>query len=348
MNYAIIGCGRIAAKHIEAALYNHLNIIAVCDVSEAAMDRLLSEQGLDSTNIKRYTDYKIMLEKNKIDLIAISSVSGARAGIAKDCLIAGVNLIIEKPMALSIRDADEIIRLSEENNCKVTVCHQNRLYSSVQSVKKAVEYSMLGKVSHAAVHIRWNRGIDYYSQASWRGTWVMDGGMLLNQCIHCIDMLCWLMGDTISEVYGVTKNQFHTGIETEDVALAVVKFKNGAVAIIEGTTNIYPKNLEETIYIFGQNGTVKLGGKNTNTIEHWEVAGHETPPDVSFPFGTGHKGVYADVIDAIQNNRQPYIGVEAGRNAVELILAIYKSQKEGKPVGLPLMDFATIDMKEAI
>ena len=240
------------------------------------MEQLLSEHGLSNAGIKRYTDYKVMLAENRLDLIAIAAVSGVRAEIAKHCLMAGVNLIIEKPMALSMKDTDEIVRLSDENKCKVAICHQNRLYPSVQSVKKAVDSEMLGKISHAAAQVRWNRTLDYYSQAGWRGTWSLDGGTLMNQCIHCIDLLRWLMGDEITEVYGTVRNQFHEGLETEDVALAIVKFKNGAIATVEGTTNIYPKNLEETLYLFGQTGTVKLGGKNTDTIEIWNTAKLET------------------------------------------------------------------------
>ena len=217
MKYALVGCGRIAANHLRAALNSRLRVAAVCDISEAAMDRLLSEHGLSEAGIRRYTDYKVMLAENNLDLIAVTAVSGVRAEIAKHCLAAGLNLIIEKPMALSIKDADEIIRLSEENNCNVAVCHQNRLYPSVQSVKKAVDAGILGQISHAAAHIRWNRNLEYYRQAAWRGTWALDGGTLMNQCIHCIDLLRWIVGGEITEVYGTVKNQFHEGLETEDV-----------------------------------------------------------------------------------------------------------------------------------
>ena len=175
----------------------------------------------------------------------------------------------------------------------------------------------------------------------------------MNQCIHGIDLLRWMMGGEIDEVYGVTRQQFHDYLEAEDLGMAVVKFKNGAVATIEGTTNVYPKNLEETLYLFGENGTVKLGGKSTNNIDVWDFAdeGEEDQKNkgleeaTSNVYGNGHTSLYADVIDAIEQDRLPYVDAYAGKNALELVLAIYKSQKEGRPVRLPLHDFASIDMK---
>lgn len=174
----------------------------------------------------------------------------------------------------------------------------------------------------------------------------------MNQCIHGIDLLRWMLGNEIDEVYGATRQQFHKYLEAEDIGMAVVKFKNGAVATIEGTTNVYPKNLEETLYLFGDTGTVKLGGKSCNAIDVWDFADqketdeqnkglHEVTSNV---YGNGHTSLYADVIDAITNDRQPYVDAVAGKNALELVLAIYKSQKEGRPVKLPLKDFGSIDM----
>lgn len=174
----------------------------------------------------------------------------------------------------------------------------------------------------------------------------------MNQCIHGIDLLRWMLGDEIEEVYGATRQQFHDYLEAEDVGMAVIKFKNGAIATVEGTTNVYPQNLEETLYVFGENGTVKLGGKSTNNIDVWNFL-DETEEDnknkglkeaTSNVYGNGHTSLYADVIEAIKNDRTPYVDAVAGRNALELVLAIYKSQKEGRAVKLPLHDFASIDM----
>lgn len=177
----------------------------------------------------------------------------------------------------------------------------------------------------------------------------------MNQCIHNIDLLRWMMGDEVEEVFGMTDRLNHPYIEAEDLGIAIVKFKNGAYGIIEGTTDVYPKNLEETLYLFGEKGTVKAGGTSVNKIEEWRFSDtlddpdevikefSENPPNV---YGFGHTPLYADVIDAIENNREPYVNAEAGKRALELVLAIYKSAAEGAPVKLPLKTCATIDYIE--
>ena len=273
MKYALIGCGRIAVNHMKAAINNELEIVAVCDVLEEKMEELLAKYGLEKDeSIKRYTDYKKMIEELQPELASIATESGIHAEIALYCIEKGVNLIIEKPMAMSIEDANKIIDLAEEKNVKVSACHQNRFNVAIQKLRKAVESGRFGKLSHGSIHVRWNRNAGYYEQAPWRGTWEQDGGALMNQCIHGIDLLRWMMGDEIEEIYGATRQQFHDYLEAEDVGMAVIKFKNGAIGTIEGTTNVFPKNLEETLYIFGENGTVKIGGTSTNNIDVWDFA----------------------------------------------------------------------------
>lgn len=356
MKYALIGCGRISTNHIKAAVNNSskLELSAVCDIVPERMQQLLEKHGLENDDsIKRYTDYKVMIEEIAPELVSIATESGSHAEIALYCIDKGINVIIEKPMAMSMADADEIIRRSQLKHVKVCACHQNRFNVAVQKTRKALESGRFGRLSHGSVHVRWNRNQSYYDQAKWRGTWAEDGGCLMNQCIHGIDLLRWMFGNEVDEVYGTTRQQFHNYLEAEDVGMAVVKFKNGAVATIEGTTNVYPKNLEETLYIFGEKGTVKIGGTSTNNIDVWDFA-DETDGDLenkglkeatSNVYGNGHTSLFADVIDAINNDRAPYIDAIAGRNALEMILAIYKSQKTGEPVKLPLKDFASIDMK---
>lgn len=354
MNYALIGCGRIATNHLKAAINNKLNVVAVCDVLPEAMENLLAKHGLEKdTSIKRYIDYKKMITENDITLIGIATESGIHAQIALDCIDSGINVIIEKPMAMSIIDAEEIIRRSYAKGVKVSACHQNRFNVAIQELRRSLVADRFGKLSHGSIHVRWNRNQDYYTQAPWRGTWGQDGGCLMNQCIHGIDLLRWMMGDEVEEVYGTTRQQFHDYLEAEDVGMAVVKFKNGSIGTIEGTTNVYPKNLEETLYIFGENGTVKIGGTSTNNIDVWDF-NDETEADnnnknlqesTNNIYGNGHTSLYGDMIDAIQNDRKPYVDAIAGRNALEMVLAIYKSQKTGLPVKLPLKDFASIDMK---
>lgn len=355
MKYALIGCGRIATNHVKAVLNNGLDFVAVCDIASEHIENLLRLHDLqEGRAIKRYTDYKKMIEENPdIELIAIATESGTHAEIALYCIEHGINCIIEKPMAMSIADADMIIKKAEEMNVKVAACHQNRFNIAVQKTRKALEEGRFGKLSHGAVHVRWNRNESYYEQASWRGKWASDGGALMNQCIHGIDLLRWMLGDDVEEVYGQTRQQFHDYLEAEDVGMAVVKFKNGTIATIEGTTNVYPRNLEETLYIFGENGTVKIGGKSTNNIDVWDFK-EETIEDkenrgleevTSNVYGNGHTSLYADMIDAIKNNHTPYVDAVAGRNALEMILAIYKSQKTGQAVKFPLTEFASTDME---
>lgn len=354
MNYALIGCGRIATNHIKAVLNNGLNLVAVCDIVPEHMETLLAKHGLQNdASIQRYTDYKKMLtEHPELELIAVATESGLHAQIALDCIDAGINVIIEKPIAMSMADADEIIRRSEEKGVAVCACHQNRFNVAVQKTRAALEAGRFGKLSHGSIHVRWNRNREYYEQAPWRGTWAQDGGCLMNQCIHGIDLLRWMMGDEMETVYGVTRQQQHPYLEAEDIGIAVLTFQNGAVATIEGTTNVYPQNLEETLYLFGEKGTVKIGGKSTNNIDVWdfadEIEGDQVNKGLEEPtsnvYGNGHTSLYADVIDAVETGRKPYVDAAAGRNALEIVLAIYKSMKTGQSVKLPLADFASIDM----
>lgn len=353
MKYALIGCGRIAVNHVRAVQNNGLEFAAVCDVAPEHMEELLEKQGLEKDwTIARYTDYRKMVQEIHPDLVGIATESGIHAEIALFCIDQGVNCIIEKPIAMNMKDADEIVRRAEEKGVKVSACHQNRFNVAVQEARKALEAGRFGKLSHGSVHVRWNRNQGYYDQAPWRGKWASDGGALMNQCIHGIDLLRWMLGDEVDEVYGVTRQQFHHYLEAEDIGMAVVKFRNGAVATIEGTTNVYPQNLEETLYLFGEKGTVKLGGKSTNNIDVWDFA-DETDQDserrhlqeaTSNVYGNGHTSLYADMIDAVLKDRKPYVDAAAGRNALELVLAIYRSQKEGVPVKLPLTDFGSTDM----
>lgn len=353
MKYALIGCGRIATNHIIAVKNNGLELVAVCDINPDNMESLLAKHELNTdSNIKRYTDYKTMIEENKLDLISIATESGIHAEIAIYCIEHSINIIVEKPIAMSIEDADLIIEKAKEYNVKVSACHQNRFNLAVQETRKAIESDRFGRLSHGTIHVRWNRNKGYYDQAPWRGKWASDGGALMNQCIHGIDLLRWMLGDEVVEVYGVTKQQFHDYLEAEDLGVAILKFKNGAIGTVEGTVNVYPKNLEETMYLFGETGTVKIGGTSTNNIDVWQFEeAEEADQDkqdlkeaTSNVYGNGHTSLFADVIDAINNDREPYVDAVAGRNALEIVLAIYKSQKTGKPVQLPLVDFASTDM----
>lgn len=351
MKYALIGCGRISPNHIVAAQKNDLDIVALCDLDK--MNILDKVRKFDiSEETKQYTDYIEMLKNERPELVAIATESGKHAQIALDCMDYGCNLIIEKPIALSIEDADKIIEKSKKLGLKVSACHQNRFNKSIQKIREAVEKNRFGKMFYGTAHIRWCRDHEYYDRAPWRGTWEQDGGALMNQCIHNIDLLRWMMGDEITEVVGMTDRLHHDYIEAEDLGIALVRFAGGGYGIIEGTTNVYPKNLEETLYLFGEKGTVKAGGQSVNVIEEWSFSDmldnpedvkkefHENPPNV---YGYGHTPLYADVINAINSNRKPYVDAEAGKRALELVLAIYQSAYTKQTIKFPLERCATTD-----
>lgn len=357
LRYALIGCGRIAPNHIAAFLNNaqDLELCAVCDPVPERMESVLEAVPQElRARVKRYADYREMLQKEQPQLCAIATESGEHARIGLDVIAAGSSLIVEKPIALSLADARALIRAAEEKGVKLCACHQNRFNKSIQKIRSAVEENRFGRMLHGAAHIRWNRGPAYYEQAKWRGTWAQDGGALMNQCIHNIDLLRWMMGDDVTEVMAYTDNLEHDYIQAEDLGMALVKFANGAYGVIEGTTNIYPRNLEETLYLFGQDGTVKAGGKSVNIIEEWDFRDGrgdpalikqqygENPPNV---YGYGHTPLYADMIDAIRMDRAPYVDGYAGMRALELVLAIYLSAAEHRPVRLPLADCATTDFE---
>jgi len=350
IKYALIGCGRISPHHIEAAIANKLHITALCDINKEAADELAGKLNLSA--VKIYTDHKKMIANEELDIAAIATPSGNHTEQALDCISAKINVIIEKPVALSIEDADSIIKAAEVHEVKVAACHQNRFNRSVQKLRRAVEEKRFGRIIHIAAHVRWNRRKNYYDQAKWRGTWAQDGGCLMNQCIHNFDLLRWIMGSEVKEVFAYTDNFIHPYIEAEDTGLAVVKFHNGGLGLVEGSINIYPENLEETLYVFGEQGTVKLGGKSVNRIEEWRFEDgldsfdnvkemySDDPPNI---YGFGHTPLYTDFIKAIENGTKPYITALEGKKSLELILAIYKSSAAGMPVKLPLEACSTLD-----
>lgn len=353
MKYALIGCGRIAVNHIKAVVENNIDMVAACDIKLEKIDQLV-EKTKYNKEFKKYSDYKKMIDENlDLDFVSIATESGIHAEIALYCIENGINVIIEKPMAMSMEDANKIINLSKEKNIKVSVCHQNRFNIAVHKTRQAMDEGRFGRLSHGSIHVRWNRNKNYYDQAPWRGKWESDGGCLMNQCIHGIDLLRWMLGEEVEEVYGVTKQQFHDYLECEDIGMAVLKFKNGAVATVEGTVNVYPQNLEETLYLFGEDGTVKIGGKSTNNIDVWNFKDEDVDDqnnvglkeETENVYGNGHTSLFKDMIEAIQEDRDPYITAVDGKNALEIVLAIYKSSFTGKSVKLPLENCASTDFE---
>ncbi|MBL4938131.1 Gfo/Idh/MocA family oxidoreductase [Clostridium sp. YIM B02515] len=357
LKFAIIGCGRISYKHVEAIANNYAEaeLVAVCDVIEENAVRRRDEylsQISSPVNISVYTDLTKMLDEIGIDVVTIATESGYHPEIAMHCMNKGKHVIVEKPMALSITDADNMIKCAENNNVKLCVCHQNRFNKSIQELRKAVEENRFGKLVNGTARILWNRNMGYYQQAPWRGTWKLDGGTLMNQCIHNIDLLQWMMGGDIDTVYSQS-DTFLRDIEAEDFGAIVIRFKNGAIGIVEGSACVFPKNLEETLSIFGENGTVCIGGLAVNKIEVWRFSDNidsedtilraqENDPDSVY--GYGHIPLFKDMIDSINKNREPLINGLEGKKGMSIILAAYKSRLTDMPVKFPLNDFSTLDM----
>lgn len=325
LKFGIIGCGRISAKHVDAIINNkdEAELVAVYDiVKELAIDRKNQyESKIKNSNVKVYANYDEFLNDKNIDVVTIASISGYHANQAIDSLNHDKHVLIEKPMALSIEDADRIIRLGKEKNKKVCVSHQNRFIPAVQRLRQAVEEGRFGKLIHGSARTLWARDDNYYRQASWRGTKELDGGTLINQCIHNIDLLQWMMGGEVERISSET-DTFIRDIETEDFGAMLIRFKNKAIGVVEGSVCVYPKNLEETLSIFGEKGTVVI--KN-GRIETWNFADEKDYDSAELDeTNLGHTPLYKDFIDAINNNREPLVNGEEGKKAVEIILRAYE------------------------
>jgi len=356
---ALIGCGKIGPFHVRAFADNHtsMELKAACD---SVLQRAEGQAGeyrkvFPGNDVRCYTDYKKMLCEIKPDIVAIATESGKHSEIAIDCLKAGAHVICEKPMALSTGDADAMIAAAKNADRKLAVCFQNRFNTPIRRLRAAVDAGRFGRLLHGMIQVRWHRGPAYYAEDSWRGTWAQDGGTLMNQCIHGIDLLQWIMGEDIVRVRGITR-KFIRPIEAEDFGAAIVEFRNGAVGIIEGTACVYPTDLNQTLSVFGENGSAVIGGLAANKLETWQFADAETSGDADTmlldpaagnppnAYGSGHSDLFGDFATAIREDREPLVSGAAGKKALELVLAIYKSQKSGQAVELPC-DFSTLEME---
>ncbi len=336
-----------------------MTLVATCDVlTDRANGKALEyKKSLPESPVAVNTDYRNMLEDSKPDIVTIATESGHHPRIAIDCLEAGAHVICEKPMALSSKDAKAMVDAAKRNGRKLAVCFQNRFNAPVQRARKAAEAGRFGRMLHGMVQVRWNRNEHYYAEAPWRGTWALDGGTLMNQCTHGIDLLQWMMGEDAVRVQASTR-RFMRPIEAEDFGAAIVEFASGAVGIIEGSADVYPTNLNETLSLFGETGSVVIGGLAVNKIKTWRFADaaavgdseeHVLKPDEKDPpsvYGFGHAALFADFLDAIETGREPLVSGEAGMKALDIILAIYQSQKTGMAVDLPT-DFSTLQMAES-
>lgn len=339
LKFGLVGCGRIAKRHSELLGLNQIDnasLVAVCDIDEEKAKKI-GEQ----FNVPYYTDMDEMMQKESIDVVSVLTESGYHAKHVINLAKYGKHIVVEKPMALTLDDADAMIRACDENSCKLFVVKQNRFNVPVVKLREAMDEKRFGKLVLGTIRVRWCRDQNYYDQAWWRGRWDMDGGVLTNQASHHVDLLEYMMGD-VESVFAKSTTAL-VNIEAEDTAIVTLKFRNGALGIIEATTAVRPKDLEGSISILGETGTVEIGGFAVNKMLHWNFTHKKdgddevmekysvNPPNV---YGFGHQAYYEHVVDSILNNKKHLVDGLVGRKSLELISAIYESIETGKEVFL--------------
>ncbi len=337
LNFAIIGCGRIAPRHAQALQglsdSHGAKLVAACDLIDSRVQHFTKTYGGDA-----YDDYRAIFERKDVDVVSICLPSGLHAKVGIEAAQAGKHVLVEKPIALTVEDADALISACENAGVTMGVVLQNRFNPPMRDLRALVDSGALGRLLLGSATVRWYRPQEYYEDG-WHGTWAMDGGALMNQSIHHIDALQWLMGD-VQSVYAYTGTLAHQ-MEAEDVGVAVVKFKSGALATIEGSTVTYPENLEGSVALFGEKGSVKVGGTALNRKVIWKVAGqleHEReiltreavdPPSV---YGYSHREQIAEMIEAVWENRAPLTHGREARRSLALVRAIYQSSHERREI----------------
>ncbi|MGV3463832.1 MAG: Gfo/Idh/MocA family protein [Heyndrickxia sp.] len=349
--FGLIGCGFISRNHLHAlAKCEHAQLTAVSDIQRVRMDEAVNfyhlEKGIHN-QVKYFENYTEMLEDPQIDAVVIATISGFHFEMCKNALLAGKHVILEKPMALSIADSDQLIKLADEQNKKLMICHQLRFRPLMQRIKSVIDEGKLGKPLLGVASIRINRSLDYYRSAPWRGSWETDGGMLINQGIHLIDLLQWFMGD-VKTVYGEISS--YTDVkETEDVALGLIHFQNHAKGIVEANIVTQPNNLGYSLSIFGEKGTISVDGRSLNEISRWFIQGENTDMnDLSDLIKDTDEQIYMyqNFIEAIHYpNKQLLLDGNEGKKALEIIFGIYQSSLNGEKISFPIKSFATENMK---
>lgn len=329
VKFAIIGCGRISYRHIEAIQANpQAELVALCDLN---LDR--ARERNEAAGVKIYQDYNEMLTQEEVDVVNIMTPSGMHAEHAMDIINTyKKHVVVEKPMALRVTDAEDLITTAEKNGVNLFVVHQNRFNKSIQKVKTGIEQNIFGRIILGTVRLRWSRGQAYYNRDPWRGTWALDGGALTNQAIHHIDLLRWLAGE-IESVSAIGSNQL-VDVEVEDTACAWLRFKNGALGVIEATTAVRPldKDLEASVSLLGEKGTAIVEGASVNKITNWTVNNddisefREDPPNV---YGFGHNHIIDNVVDVLIRGGDPLVSGEDALQSIKLLNAIYASIELG-------------------
>ncbi len=335
---ALVGCGRISRNHFETiARRDDLHLVAVCDIDESR-----ARTAGETYGVPWFLSYEQMLADVPSDAIVIATPSGLHPQHGILAAKAGRHVISEKPMAISLAAADALVQACDDAGVHLFVVKQNRLNPPIQLLKRAIDRGRFGRIFMANCTVRWTRPQEYYDQAPWRGTWEFDGGAFMNQASHYVDLIQWLVGP-VESVMAKTATLARR-IEAEDTGVAVLKFRSGAIGCIEVTMLTFPKNLEGSITILGEKGTVKIGGTAVNKVEHWQFADYDdddkqvelsntNPPSV---YGFGHEAYYANVVAVLRGEARPDTDGRAGRKSLELILGIYESAKTGRDVPLPL------------
>ena len=335
---ALVGCGRISQTHFDAINdVEGVRLVAVCDTIEKR-----ARDAGERYDVPWFTAYPKMLADVPCDAVAICTPSGLHPQHGILAAKAGKHVICEKPMAITLAAADELVHACDENNVHLFVVKQNRLNPSVQLVKRALDKGRFGRLYLANTTVRWTRPQEYYDQAPWRGTWEFDGGAFMNQASHYVDLIQWLAGPVESVVAKTAT--LARRIETEDTGIAVLRFRSGALGVIEVTMLTYPKNLEGSLTLLGEKGTIRIGGTAVNRIEHWAFADKDPDDELvaqastnpSSVYGFGHTGYYRNVLAVLRGEAAPETDGRAGRKSLELILGIYESAKTGRDVPLPL------------
>ena len=361
LSVVLIGCGRVAEKHLKAiSKLKNLKLKAVVDVNPESCKRLLgSVKGF--ANVKSYSDYKQAIDEIKPAIVSVTVPSGLHFQIAKYAMEHGSNLLLEKPMTMSVSEAREIYELSQKTGLKIAMGHIYRYLPIVGLVRQDIAEGKYGKVTHGTIYVRWGHGEDYYQSAAWRGTWKSDGGALMNQTIHAIDLLVWLMGSEPEEASAMIAQRLRN-IEAEDLGMAVLRLENGALAQIEGTTATIPSKHTAEFSVFCENGQLSMGldsGKPHISVYGVKPDGKTKKMNgyyIRKQFKEGglfsykcalnpHLGIYKDLAESIIEDKNPIADAYAGFSSVDTLLGIYKSAKEGRPVKLPLEEnFNSIDM----
>ena len=337
VRFALIGCGRIAPKHVSAlAKIAQARLVCVCDLVASK-----AEAGGEQLSVPWYTDYHDMLEHEPVDIVNVCTESGNHASVAIDVMkMFGCHVIVEKPMALRLSDADAMVATAHEAGIRLFTVKQNRFNGPIQLLKRALDEGRFGRVLMITSRVRWHRTQDYYDQAPWRGTWAQDGGCVTNQAIHYVDLMQWL-GGPVSSVYAASRRFLHH-MEAEDAAVATWQFQSGALGAFEATTCANPKDLEGSITVLGEKGEVEIAGFAVNQVRTWAFV-EERPEDrqvqnVSYVpdnvYGFGHEALFRSILDSLVMGQPNMLEGGEGGKALELVTAMYESIETGRPVKL--------------